>query len=493
MARTVFGGMSWSLVGAVGQALLQMLALVVLARLISVEQFGLAVAASVIMSFVVLLGQLGIGPALVQIRTLNRTDIATAFHLATAFGVVLAAIMIVGAPVLGPLVGLPAHSSFLPLLSIAVILGGLSAVAMSLLQRDMRFRELAVVGLVSYGVGYFGTALVLAQAGAGAVSLIWGQIVQALLQAVGFSFYVRPDVRLSSLAQMRASSRRLLGFGTGYSLARIGNWVGLNGDNLVVSSVLGPSALGVYSRSYQLLVQPANLIGTVADKVLFPSFARMQDDGGRLARAYVLVNSLVAIVTVPVSLLLCVLAPEVVDVLLGARWSGVTLPLQIFAVVLLPRTAYKISGSLMRATGDVFRGAWRQWLYALEVVAGCWVGSHWGVVGVAAGASVAIVLHFFTMLVFSARVRPGVVSDVLKAYAKVLPVAAGMAAACVPLATWLRTATSDLVTLFATSAVGVLVGALVLLATRRLFREELALLRQVRRRPGRSAASAASI
>jgi PST family polysaccharide transporter len=238
----------------------------------------------------------------------------------------------------------------------------------------------------------------------------------------------------------------------------------------------------VYSRSYQLLVQPANLIGTVADKVLFPSFARMQDDGARLARAYVLANSLVAIITVPISLLLFVLAPEVVDVLLGERWSAVTLPLQIFAAVLLPRTAYKISGSLMRATGDVFRGAWRQWLYALEVVVGCWVGSHWGVVGVATGASVAIVLHFLTMLVFSARVRSGVVLDVLKAYAKVLPVVGAMAAVCAPLAAWLRGTTADVVTLLVTSAVGVLVGASVLLLTRRLFREELVLLRQARGR-----------
>ncbi|TFV64670.1 lipopolysaccharide biosynthesis protein [Geodermatophilus sp. DF01-2] len=487
MAGTVFRGLSWSMVGALGQALLQIVALVVLARLVSVEEFGIAVAAAVVMSFTLMLSELGIGPSLVQARELDRTDIATAFYLAAAVGAVLAGCLIVLAPVLGPIVGLPADSSYLQLLSIAVVLGGLSAVAVGLLQRQMRFRELALVGLTSYGVGYLGTAVVLASAGAGAAALIWGQIVQALLAAIGYHVLVRPDVRPRRLGAMAASSRRILGFGSGYSLARFGNWIGVNGDNLVVASVLGPAALGIYSRAYQLLVQPANLIGTVADKVLFPSFSRMQDDGRRLARAYVLVNSLVAVLTIPGSVLLLVLAPELVDVLLGEEWSAVTLPLQIFAVVLLPRTAYKISGSLVRATGVVFRSAWRQWLYAAEILCGCWIGSHWGVVGVAVGASVAIVLHFTTMLVFSARVQRGIVGDVLRAYAKSLPAGIAMAAVCFPLAAALRGSAPDVVTLLGTAAAGVVTGGLALLGSRRLFREELATLRTARARPARSA------
>src|SRR3712207_120417 len=196
------------------------------------------------------------------------------------------------------------------------------------------------------------------------------------------------------------------------------SWVGLNGDNLVVTSTLGPTALGLYSRAYQLLVQPANLIGSVADKLLFPSLSRIQDGRERLARAYVLAGSLVALVTLPASVLLFVLAPEVVAVLLGPGWSAVVLPLQVFAVVLMPRTAYKISGSLTRATGAVLGGAWRQWLYAGEVVLGCAIGSHWGVDGVAVGASLAIVLHTATMLKFSARIERGLVTRVLGAYAK---------------------------------------------------------------------------
>ena len=74
---------------------------------------------------------------------------------------------------------------------------------------------------------------------------------------------------------------------------------------------------------------------------------------------------------------------EIVGILLGHRWTAVVAPLQIFALVLLPRTSYKISGSFTRARGAVLGASSRQWLYAAEVIVGCLIGSHFGVVGVA--------------------------------------------------------------------------------------------------------------
>jgi O-antigen/teichoic acid export membrane protein len=281
---------------------------------------------------------------------------------------------------------------------------------------------------------------------------------------------------------MVRSGRRLFAFGSAWSLSQLGNWTATNGDNLVVTSMLGPASLGIYARAYQLLVQPANLIGSVADKVLFPAMSRIQDDHGRLSRAYVTANSLLAMLTLPASVLLFVLAPEIVAILLGPGWEAVALPLQIFAVVLLPRTAYKISGSLTRATGAVLGGAWRQWVYAGEVVLGCAIGSRWGINGVAVGASVAIVLHAATMLKFSARIERGLVARVLGAYAKSLPLAVAVAVVCWPLAAWLRESMPAVLVALATAAAGAAAGALALLLTRRFFSDEFALLRAGRRR-----------
>jgi O-antigen/teichoic acid export membrane protein len=476
-----FRGMSWSFLGAIGQAALQFVAIAVLSRLVTVEEFGTAAAAIVVTGLAVTLSQLGIGAAVVQAKRLERPDIASAFIVASALGFLLAALLIAVAPVIGPIVGLSRDASYLQLLSLVLVLGSLSVVAQGLLQRQMRFRALALVDLVSYAIGYLGTAVTLAAAGFGAVSLIWGQIVQAAVSTVVSYALVRHDVRPRRPSVMLKSARRLLAFGSAYSLSQLGNWMANNGDNLVVTSLLGPASLGIYARAYQLLVQPAVLIGSVADKVLFPAMSRIQDDHRRLSRAYVTANSLVAMLTLPASVLLFVLAPEIVAILLGPGWEAVATPLRIFAVVLLPRTAYKISGSLTRATGAVLGGALRQWIYAGEVALGCAIGSRWGINGVAVGASVAIVLHTAAMLKFSARLQRGLIWRVLGAYAKSLPLALAVAVVCWPLAAWLRGSTPAVLVGLATAAAGAAAAALTLLLTRRFFGEEIAVLRRGRR------------
>jgi PST family polysaccharide transporter len=115
------------------------------------------------------------------------------------------------------------------------------------------------------------------------------------------------------------------------------------------------------------------------------------------------------------------------------------------------------------------------------VTAGCLIGSRWGIDGVAVGASVAIVLHAATMLKFSARLERGLVGRVLRAYAKSLPMAVAVAAACWPLAAWLRDQGPAVVVVLATVAAGAAAASLTLLLTRRWFREEFALLRRGRR------------
>jgi PST family polysaccharide transporter len=103
---------------------------------------------------------------------------------------------------------------------------------------------------------------------------------------------------------------------------------------------------------------------------------------------------------------------------------------------------------------------------------------------VATGASVAIVLHTLVMLRFSSRIQHGLVGAVLRAYAKSLPLAAATAAVCWPLATWLRASTTApaFARLLLTAATALLIAGLVLLAMRKLFAEELAVLAQFRLR-----------
>jgi PST family polysaccharide transporter len=93
-----------------------------------------------------------------------------------------------------------------------------------------------------------------------------------------------------------------------------------------------------------------------------------------------------------------------VYLLLGPKWSGAIAPFRVLALGLLFRTSYKMSDSISRATGAVYRRAWRQGVYALLVIGGAWVGQHWGVEYVAVGVVGALVINFLLMAQLSLSV-----------------------------------------------------------------------------------------
>jgi len=247
--------------------------------------------------------------------------------------------------------------------------------------------------------GYVIVGVAMAALGFGVWSLVAATLVTAMLRTVILNFHYPPK----GFVPEKAAFRELAYFGGGYTLARIANYGALQLDYLVVGHWLGLTALGYYGRAYQLMSVPASTFGQVLDDVLFPSMAKIQDDAHRLGAIYLRGVSLIALVMVPISVVGFILAPEIVRALLGWKWAATVLPFQILIVGLLMRTSYKMSDSLTRATGEVYRRAWRQVIYAALVFAGALGGSHWGIAGVATGVLAAVTINFVLMAQMSLK------------------------------------------------------------------------------------------
>jgi PST family polysaccharide transporter len=387
-------GLFWMFLGTGGQAVVQLLVLVVLARLLTPADFGVVAAALVVVGFSTIFSQLGIGPAVVQRHELHATHLRTGFTISVAFGILLAGLIWLLAPAVAAFFH---HDDLVPVLralSLVFPLQGLSVVAESLLQRELRFRYLAALELATVALGYGAVGIVLAFAGLGVWALVAAHLAQFALKTV-LLLVLQPHPRKPLLD--RSAFKELMYFGGGFTAARIGNYLAGQGDNLVIGRWLGAVALGVYGRAYHLVAGPAMLLGGVLDRVLFPAMAKVQDQPERLGLAYRRGVALIALVVLPFSTALVLLSPELVLVLLGPEWDQVTVPLQILAAGLLFRTSYRMSDSIARATGAVYRRAWRQGVFAALVLGLSWVGHHWGLPGVALGVVVAVALNFLLM------------------------------------------------------------------------------------------------
>jgi PST family polysaccharide transporter len=393
--------MLWVAWGKVANGVLQLLILAALARLLSPSHFGVVSAALIVINLSGIVSNLGLGPALVQRPEIEPRHIETAFTSSVLLGLLLGALVWWGAPAAGAFFHIADVTPVLRALAWVFALQGFGVAAESLLRRELRFRWLANLDVVTYGVGYGAVGITLAALGWGVWALVAGQMAQTLLKTV--ALVAKRPPRLHGLVERRAFSE-LLYFGGGFTLAKVANHLALWGDNLVVGRFLGPAALGLYGRAYQLMAAPASAFGTVLDSVLFPAMARVQSDPARLTAAYRRGVALIALAILPVSAALVILAPEAVHVLLGRAWTPVVAPFQVLAIGMLFRTSYKMSDSLARATGAVYRRAWRQGLYAALVIGGAWIGQHWSITGVALGVLAAVTINFLLMAQLSLSV-----------------------------------------------------------------------------------------
>jgi O-antigen/teichoic acid export membrane protein len=394
LADRTISSMLWMFTGTSAQTLMTILVTAILARLLSPVQFGLVSASLLVINFSLIFTQSGMGPALVQKNDLNPLQIRSAFTFSVLTGAFTSAVIWLSAPLLEIMLNTHGIVPILRVLSITFTYQGFAVVAESLLQIKLKFREIALIRLSSYIIGYGVVGVTLAYLHFGVWALISAQIVQTSLQSL-CNIILQPHPKRFSLHQK--SLKELLWFGGGHTLARIGNYFALFGDKFVTARWLGPYALGLYERSYQFMVMPAALIGNVLQQVLFPALSQVHDRD-TLLRVFKRSTSIVSLVTFPISVLCVLLAPDIVHFVLGAKWAEATLPFQILAVGMYFRTSYKIADSFTRSVGAVYKRAWVQWVYALLVFGACIAAQRWGITGISVAVLVALIVNYLLMI-----------------------------------------------------------------------------------------------
>lgn len=394
MSHRALSGLSWTFSGTGVRVGLEMLVFVILARLLTPKDFGIVSAAMVVVRLSEVFAQIGIGPAIVQRQDLKTMHLRTAFTISCLSGLSLTGLISLLAPAISVFFQMEELIPVIRGISFVFLFQGISLVGESLLQRELQFRWLAIIQSISYAVGYGIVGISLAFLGFGIWSLVIAYLSQMAFKSI-FVLKVKPHPKRPALE--RRAITELMYFGGGFTLARIGNAIAGQGDYLVVGRWLGANALGLYSRAYQLMTIPAMLFAKVLDSVLFPAMAQIQTQPERLRVAYRRGVALIALIVLPSSAVAYVLSPELITVIFGPKWLEIVMPFRIFAIAMLFRTSYKMSDSLARATGAVYKRAWRQGVYAVLVLGGAWIGQFWGISGVAFGVLGAIVVNFTLM------------------------------------------------------------------------------------------------
>ena len=398
LSTRTLSGMKWFYFAAIGQVLMSLLILTILARLLTPTEFGLFGIAIIFVGLGEIAARLGLGPAIVQRIELTSSHIGTASLLSITLGASMTALVWLLAPLSEIYFHEPVVPRVLRILSLVFVISGLGNVSEYLLHRQLRYRNLMVANLSSY---FFGNGLVtigMALLEFGVWSLVWGAISRYAIHALMVIRYLPPRCMRLKIREIPD----LLGYGAGFSLISLFNFVSQHSGPFVIGRFLGASSLGYYTRAYSLILPVLNL-GFALIQVLFPAMSRRQQKREHLRIVYLNGVEALSLAALSASALTLVSAPEIVAAALGEGWEAVVPVLRILAVVILFASCSAINSPLIRALGAVYREAWRQAAFALLAAAGAWFGSRWGLEGVAAAVAGAwIACHLFlTQLVLS--------------------------------------------------------------------------------------------
>lgn len=430
-------GISWNFGAALVINTMRVVVLVVLGRALTSTDFGIVAAAVSVNVVVYGIRDIGLGPALIQRKDLQPAHLTTAFAITSYLGVVLTAGLFLGAPAIGRLYGIPESVDVMRVMGLLFGLRNLAATSRMMCYRAMNFRAIAIVDAASFTLGST-VAMITAIAGAGPWALVLGYLVEEVISTGAF-------LRLSppkwSLRVDPKSLRELLSFGGGQTLTQLASVGATYGDNFVVGNALGATQLGFYTRAYDLIKMPSFVFDAIVGSVLFPAFSRLQDDRPALATNFRRVAFVDALVLLPMSAALVVLAPETIGLVLGDDWDGAVAPFQILAVTMLLRTSQKLASIVAQAGGLVNGIAIATVIYMCIVIGGAAISIHWGIAGVACSTAIAITSVSCMCTYLALRVSRLPLRALVAAHGHGLVLAGVVVAVTWPLAHALRTTT----------------------------------------------------
>jgi O-antigen/teichoic acid export membrane protein len=346
--RTVVGGL-WVAFTNGGNRVLELLMLVVLARLLPPAEFGLFGIALVALSALKRFSQVGLDIALVQRKEENvDAYLDTAFTIQLIRGLLVATVAYLAAPGVAWFFGEPEATTLLRVAALATLFQTASNPGTMYFRKDLEFHKQFVYTtsgtLARVVVSIAFAVFVEATAWALVVGLVAGNALMMVVSYLIHDYRPRPGFDLGK-------ARELVDYGKWILGSSVVSFLYTEGDDVFVGRVLGPGALGAYQLAYRLSNAPATEISHTISQVAMPAYSKVQDDIGALRAGFHRALRLSVLVSLPVGVGIAVVAPVFVPTVLGDGWSRMVVPMQVLGAFGCLRSVRTVTSPLFKAVG----------------------------------------------------------------------------------------------------------------------------------------------
>lgn len=396
--RTVSGA-AWSSAGRIAVQTVTIGVMMVVARTLTPRAYGLFGMARLAIGFIEIFRDLGTTSAIIQRKQVTEELLSSVFWANLILGLLAALVTAAGAPYVARFYHEPGLTPIVRVLACGFVLMSAGAVPAALLNREMAFKRIVLIELAAAVLAAVITiAAVLSGAG------VWSLVISVLVTAAVSTALFWPASRwrpkwVLDWREIRSIASYSLNL-SGFSVV---NYFNRNADNAIVGRYLGAVQLGYYQLAYNIMLYAVQNISVVLGRVMFPAFAKVQDDNARFQQAYVKGVSMIAAITFPLMMGIMVLAAPLEGAIFGMKWKPVVPLLVILAPVGLIQSVASTVGYIYVAKGRT------DWLFrwglaaTLLVVGSFFAGLPWGNKGVASAYLIANLLLIYPALAIPFR------------------------------------------------------------------------------------------
>jgi O-antigen/teichoic acid export membrane protein len=356
---------------------------IVVARLLSASDYGVMGMAAVFMGVVAMLSEMGVGASVLILRELTDEQIAQLNALAVYMGLGAFCVTLLAAAPLGVFFRNPELPNVLRVLGLTFVIGSLRSVPLAMLQRELRFKRLAMIEAVA-NLAAAVTAIALAILGFGYWALALSQMAMMVASAL---LLLRSRPHRFALPRWRSISRALT-FSNRVVGGRIGWYIYSNSDFFVAGRVLGTAALGVYSFGWSLTSVALDKVAALVNSVTPAFFSAMQRDAAAQRRTLLGVTEVIALLVFPATIGAALVAPDLVPVVFGEKWLGAVPVIQLLAIYGVLRTLRPVQNNILINIGEERFLMWTSIVSALVFPVAFFAATPYGPAGIAAVWSV---------------------------------------------------------------------------------------------------------
>jgi len=383
-ARTLVHSVAWNALGDWIAQIFSWACFVVVVRLLSPADYGIIAMSAAFGPLVAYFSGSGIPRAIVTLRDLTEDQLAQLNTVGLILGFVSFGLAAIIAKPIGMFYGQPRVAAVFVVSCTGLIFNGAQTVSNALLLKDMRFRTLTLFGTCA-AILSSAMTLLFAWLGWGYWALVLGGLLGGILRVVLVMFTRRQTYAIPRWV----SVKRPLTFAMYIVFGLIAWSFYQNLDNLTAGRFLGQTALGFYAMAWSLAYVPLDKVTSLITTVLPTYISAIQNDLVTVRRHFIKLTEGVATLMFPGCVGFGLVAHELIPLVMGAKWKGAVPPLEVLSIYAAFRSIVAFVPQVLTAVGYPRFVMWTDVSATFILGLAFYLGSHWGITGIAWGWVVA--------------------------------------------------------------------------------------------------------